>query len=472
MKKIGATLAIASIAVSSISSISAYAADTATNGAYYTNTYRNLFVESGKTQAQVDEKINKMFNQYFYGNDDQRIYYPVGTDMGYIKDIGNNDVRTEAMSYGMMIAVQLDKKDEFDRIWKWARTYMYHPDGQFKGYFAWQCDTNGKILDNTPAPDGEEYFVMSLLFAANRWGNGSGIFNYKAEAQGIMDAMLHQADDGVGVNFFNSTNNQIVFCPIPDVATFTDPSYHLPAFYDLWALWADKDNDRWATIAKTSREFFKKTVHPTTGLSPEYANFDGSPKEVSWISGRGNYSYDAWRTIANSSVDYAWWGKDPWQQTFANNLQNFFYSQGLSSYVDKYTVSGTKVGVDHSVGVVAMNAVGSLAATNSHATEFVNELWNTYAPTGTWRYFNGSLYLLGLLECSGNFKIWKPQQVKPIPLAGDVNGDGKVNAIDLAVLKSHLLGNNVAINKDNANLNGDSAINAIDLALLKKKILG
>lgn len=41
--------------------------------------------------------------------------------MGYIEDILNNDVRTEGMSYGMMIAVQLDKKTEFDRLWKGRR---------------------------------------------------------------------------------------------------------------------------------------------------------------------------------------------------------------------------------------------------------------------------------------------------------------------------------------------------------------
>ena len=41
--------------------------------------------------------------------------------MGYIEDIANNDVRTEGMSYGMMIAVQMNRKEVFDSLWKWAK---------------------------------------------------------------------------------------------------------------------------------------------------------------------------------------------------------------------------------------------------------------------------------------------------------------------------------------------------------------
>jgi oligosaccharide reducing-end xylanase len=40
----------------------------------------------------------------------RRVYYPVAPDMAYIKDINYHDVRTEGMSYGMMIAVHLNKK--------------------------------------------------------------------------------------------------------------------------------------------------------------------------------------------------------------------------------------------------------------------------------------------------------------------------------------------------------------------------
>ena len=36
--------------------------------------------------------------------------------MAYVTDVLNKDVRTEGMSYGMMIAVQLDRKKEFDRL--------------------------------------------------------------------------------------------------------------------------------------------------------------------------------------------------------------------------------------------------------------------------------------------------------------------------------------------------------------------
>ena len=120
---------------------------------------------------------------------------------------------------------------------------------------------------------------MALLFAANRWGNGAGIYNYQAEAQKILDVMLHknEEDNGLVTNMFDPETKQVVFVPSGRNATFTDPSYHLPAFYELWARWADKDNDFWQEAAQVSRAFWKTTAHPETGLMPDYAEFDGTP---------------------------------------------------------------------------------------------------------------------------------------------------------------------------------------------------
>ena len=129
--------------------------------------YLNLFKGYlNKGDTEIQKKLDSAWNQLFYGNDaTERVYYPVGEDMAYIEDTGNGDVRTEGMSYGMMIAVQFNKQAEFDRIWKWTKTYMYQSDGPNKGYFAWQCTTDGKKLDSNPAPDGEEWFATALLLA-------------------------------------------------------------------------------------------------------------------------------------------------------------------------------------------------------------------------------------------------------------------------------------------------------------------
>src|SRR5690606_18805605 len=42
-------------------------------------------------------------------------------------------------------------------------------------------------------------------------------------------------------------------------------------------------------------------------------------------------------------------------------------------------------------------------------TPFVQEFWNISLPTGTYRYYDGVLYMLAMLNCSGDFKIWKPE---------------------------------------------------------------
>jgi oligosaccharide reducing-end xylanase len=390
-----------------------------TKGAYYTGKYKNLFTELlGQKESQVKAKVDIAFNQLFYGdNNSQRVYYPIEPDMAYIEDIIHNDVRTEGISYGMMITVQLDKKMEFDRLWKWAKTYMQHQNGPCKNYFAWHTKTNGEIIDSNSASDGEEWFVMALFFASARWGNGEGIYNYRAEAQTILDEMLHKENepenDGKIKNMFNKKEKQVVFVPVIEGAGFTDPSYHLPHYYELWARWADRDTQFWCEAASTSRQFLKKATHPVTGLAPDYANFDGSPVNP-WGGGNDDFRYDAWRVAMNISLDYAWFEKDDWAVIQCNRLLNFFYTEGIGKYGNLYQLNGKKISNDRSVGLIAMNAVACLVSTNINRKDFIEELWYTPIPSGTGRYYDGLLYLMAMLQVSGNFKIYDPTG-RPVP---------------------------------------------------------
>ena len=388
-----------------------YPTSTPQVGAFQTGEYQNLFNEYlGKSDAEVQTKLEAAWDQLFYGNDNsERVYCPVGEDMAYIEDIGNADVRSEGMSYGMMITIQLDKKEEFDRLWKWVKTYMYQPDGPFQGYFAWHCTTEGQKLDANPASDGEEWFATALLFASARWGDGEGIFDYRSQAQQILDVMLHKEDteNEVATNMFNTENKQVVFVPSTGrVSSFTDPSYHLPAYYELWSRWAEQDNEFWSESAKTSREFFKKAAHPQTGLMPDYANFDGTPYGA---DDHKDFRFDAWRTLSNVAVDYAWFAADPWQVEQSNRVLDFLASQGIDSYPNQFALDGTPLSSDHSTGLVSMAAVAALAADPEKGELFVQALWDTPTPSGKWRYYDGMLYMLGLLHVSGSFRIYTPQ---------------------------------------------------------------
>ena len=387
------------------------AGDKNVSGSYYSGKYPDLFTELlGKNQEQVSSKIDSAFNQLFFGNNEtQRVFYPVGSDMGYIEDINNRDVRTEGMSYGMMIAVQLDKKEVFDRLWKWAKTYMQFQSGQHKVYFSWHCRTDGTKIDSASASDGEQWFVMSLFFAAARWGNGEGIFNYKAQAQNILDAMLSKSDssnDGrVVTNMFNKKNHLVVFVPNGVADKFSDPSYILPHYYELWARWSDKNNSFWCEAASAGRNFLEKAANSGTGLCPDYAHFDGTPVG-SW-GGHEDFRFDAWRVAMNTAMDYEWFEKNKWEVSECNRLLNFFFSQEIDKYGNQFTLDGKKLSSDHSTGLVAMNAVAAIASTNKNRTDFVQALWNVPIPTGEYRYYDGMLYMLGLLQVSGNFKIYK-----------------------------------------------------------------
>jgi oligosaccharide reducing-end xylanase len=334
--------------------------------------------------------------------------------MAYIANIGSSDVRSEGISYGMMIAVQLNKQEEFNRLWQWANRYMRHADGPLAGYFAWQCKFDGTQMDHGSASDGEEWMAMALFFAAHRWDSTQGIFNYEAEAQRLLRDMLHKPATTEVTPIFNRAEKQVVFCPNPDAGTLTDPSYHLPFFYDLWARWSHNADDRtfWAEAATTSRAYFHKATHPVTGLMPEYSHFDGSPfTDTRFGTGKGDFRSDAFRTIPHVALDHAWFAADPWQIEQGNRVLRFLKS--LEPVIpDRIALDGTPLSKSSSAGMIAVCGVAGLTAEPDLARPFVQRLWDMPVPSGKWRYYDGLLYLLSLLEAGGKFQIHVPAKLE------------------------------------------------------------
>lgn len=368
--------------------------------------YRNRFKEAGFTEEAIKDKIKSTWDTIFV-NPATKFYFNAGEDMGYMVDTGNTDIRTEGQSYGMMMAVQMDRQDIFDRIWKWTDTYMRNHEGPYKGYFAWHGTLDGEKISEGPAPDGEEFFAMALFLASKRWGDKTEKpFNYSEQARELLSVCIHKGENGEeGDPMWNPENHLIKF--VPDWE-FTDPSYHLPHFYECFAEWANKDDrDFWAKAAEASRAFISESTHPKTGMNPEYAYYDGTPNP---LNGHGDFYSDAYRLASNVGLDSEWFGKREEYKMIIENLLHFFDGKELDEY-KKYVIDGTETEEPslHPIGLLAANTMGALALDQSELTDrIVKQFFNTAPRLGNRRYYDNGLYFFSVLALSGEYRMsWK-----------------------------------------------------------------
>jgi oligosaccharide reducing-end xylanase len=388
------------------------------SGALYTNIYPNTFNLAGYGEADIDAKVAKAYYDLFEGPN--KVYFEVGDSMAYVSDIKNHDARTEGLSYGMMIAVQLNKKEVFDRIWRWSKKYLQHQDGPREGYFAWSINPK-TMKQNSPgtSSDGELYFITDLLFASNRWGNQTGI-NYYKEARYILDNMWKK--DGTQDSIFNIINTQhkqISFTPEERNYHFTDPSYQLPAFFEVWALYAKDGHEQfYKDCADTARAFLHRACSSPTGLNADLTDFDGTPV-ARWM--QPAFRYDSWRVPMNIAMDYNWFRKDKiWQQNYAKRIQTFFKSKGIDTFKDQYSLDGSEPDqilpaggfkkLRHSLGLLA--TIASTEMIRKDNFDFVRALWNVklqpYNDGYFDPYYDGLLYLFSLMHLSGKYQLIKP----------------------------------------------------------------
>lgn len=387
----------------------------------------NLFAEiGGKSPSEVDDKVQTAVDRFFgIGTNEPntptrdtgyRCYYELGSDdsMAFIWAADSNDIRSEGQSYGMMVAVQMDMKTEFDKLWRFAKAKMqYPPNTQYqawKYYFKWQGFPAGNDWNfgdaTVPAPDGDEYFAAALYLADLRWGS-SGEINYKQEADNIAGALLHNSPSPDGRHpIIHPQQRMIVFVPFGDSNNITDPSYHLPAFYEMFALYGPAaDRGTWTELAEVSRDFLVKSAHTSTGLHPDYATFAGAPTTNSPGDQHDQFRYDAWRVVMNMAMDYAWFSQDPRMKTQVEKYHTFFTNYLGPNNVTQslFQVNGSGASGGGSTALTATLASGAMASDASNKATYVNNLWNVPQQEGQYRYYQESVYLLALLNVAGKY---------------------------------------------------------------------
>jgi oligosaccharide reducing-end xylanase len=282
----------------------------------------------------------------------------------------------------------------------------------WRGYFRWRgyVDRNNPnnwqvTFNEGPAPDGDEYFAAALYLADRRW-RSDGAVNYQQEAETISHAMLANTAAGRNTPIINAGSNLVVFFPNID-NQFTDPSYNLPAFYELYALDGPQgDAQRWNTVADASRNLIVNSAHPVTGLHPDYSTFQGAPVRGSDGNAHDTFRYDAWRVIMNMAVDYAWFdSREPRWTEQANKYHAFFGTQ-LNEARDNtvnqtYNLDGSGAAGGNSTALTSTLGAGAIASTAPNRLDFVNAAWRVYQQSGQYRYYQESVYILGLLATGG-----------------------------------------------------------------------
>jgi len=329
--------------------------------------YANLFVTvSGKTQAESDEKLATAWSSLFNPSGSGTIYFDgPGANESYVQDILNNDVRSEGMSYGMMVAVQLDHQTEFDRIWSWVKNHMANGTGEIR----WSCKTTGSGCAGGGAPDGEEYMATALIFASHRWGDSTGPAKiaYSTEAKWILDL--------VRTKYFNSQYHLVKFV---SGSNNVDPSYVLPAFYEVWACFDTQNAAFWKEATTAGRQYMQKVVD-SNGVCPYQASYTATNPQAA--------NADSTRCVVNLMMDWYLFGKDAWQKDT--------YAPKFGAYASSHNNGGAAVSCNATLGF-------GLPASSGKA--FVDKLWSTSVPSHN--YWDGVLYMLGSLHVSGNFRIW------------------------------------------------------------------
>jgi endo-1,4-beta-D-glucanase Y len=309
-----------------------------------------------------------------------------------------NDTVSEGIAYGMLIAVYMNDKDLFDKLWGYWNAHRVSNDVLL---MTWRIGGAG---GSGAATDADEDTAFALLQAAKQWPGG----DYLDRAKKLIGDIWAKEVSGTVLKPGDQFGNQDLF----------NPSYFAPAYYREFA---KVDSNNWAGVISTGYSYINK-IAGANGLVPAWCSNACSSAGGGGYEDANMYQYDSHRMPWRLGLD-ACWNDNAEAKAYLAKTTNFFAGKannGIGTIVDVYDTSGNgKQGAAaNSASIVGTAAIGAMvtAASNPGHKAFLDRGYQfvldaAYVPDPTIRadaytYYNATVGLLMALTMSGNFNIY------------------------------------------------------------------
>ncbi|WP_298771503.1 glycosyl hydrolase family 8 [uncultured Fibrobacter sp.] len=244
------------------------------------------------------------------------------------------DAVSEAVGYGMLVALYANDQDHFNTIWDAANNKMWGGC-----YYNWQMAPSGNISGKGAATDAEEDVALALIFAdklvsAGKWKPYTSTkfgYGYADHAKKILDCMWSTKQ---------ITSNGIL-APGADWGgnDFVNPGYFSPAWYKVFAKF-DSNGDRWNNVVNKTYEILENSPGYSMGMIPDWMRPDGG-----WAGSLGYNAYfnsraffkDAIRILWRVAIDAVWFDESR-AKAFLKNSLSFINSKGGAAAANYYQI--------------------------------------------------------------------------------------------------------------------------------------
>jgi cellulose synthase (UDP-forming) len=175
------------------------------------------------------------------------------------RDQGGTTV-SEGQSYAMLLAVALDRRRGFARVWSWTRGHLQRPDGLLS--WLWE---DGHVGDREAASDADLDAAYALLLASRRFRRP----HYRVEALRIGRRILAKE-----VAWVRGRPLLVAGPWAQPLPATVDPSYFAPR--DFEALARATHDGRWTALGREGRRALARLTSGPPGLPPDWARVEPS----------------------------------------------------------------------------------------------------------------------------------------------------------------------------------------------------
>ena len=246
------------------------------------------------------------------------------------------DAVSEAVGYGMLVALYANDQQTFNTIWDAANEKLWA-----SCYYNWQMAPDGSISGTGAATDAEEDVALALIFAdklvsAGKWQPYTSKkfkYGYADHAQKILDCMW--------------SSNQITSSGIlaPGAGwggdSFVNPGYFSPAWYRIFGQFDSNNKSRWNSVVEKTYEILAKSPGYDMGMVPDWMTPSGN-----YVNGGLGYNAyldshaffkDAIRILWRIAIDAIWFNESR-AKAFLNNALTFINGKGGAKASNFYQI--------------------------------------------------------------------------------------------------------------------------------------